>query len=216
MPCNMPRKRLAQNKGTPTGWRWKNGAWRYRVPKHARHLWDDKEEFTLGKTLPEAYATWAERVQVTDNIKTYNDLFDRYEQEILPTHSPSRQYQDKLYLVNLRAVFGHLALSALEPHHVYKYLDLRKVKKTDDSGKVKGGPVIANREVRRLSDIIDHGIRWGALKNHPFKGAVKLLPESARGRYVTNKELALFLSLPPSLTNYVKTEPEAGLPVPSI
>ena len=64
--------------GTPVGWRFKFGQWRYRVPRGQEHAWDGKKEFTLGRTLPEAYKTWGERIGEVDNITRMDQLFERY------------------------------------------------------------------------------------------------------------------------------------------
>ena len=60
-----PRNPLAPKRHEiwPTGWRWKNGAWRYRVPKGQRQYWDDKVEFTLGRDKQVAFVMWATRIR---------------------------------------------------------------------------------------------------------------------------------------------------------
>ena len=75
----MPRKRNREHKGLPERWRWKNGAYRYLVPKGQEHLWDGKTEFKLGKTRPEAHMVYAGRLASIDGaIQTFNELIDRY------------------------------------------------------------------------------------------------------------------------------------------
>lgn len=55
-----PKPRLDVNKGLPTGWRHKHGAFYYRPPIQLRDLWDGKTEYRLGKSLSEAYRVWAD------------------------------------------------------------------------------------------------------------------------------------------------------------
>jgi integrase len=46
-----PKPRNKENKGLPKRWRYKNGAYRYQVPRGQEAAWGGKREFTLGKTL---------------------------------------------------------------------------------------------------------------------------------------------------------------------
>lgn len=195
--CRMPKKRLSENRGLPERWRMKGKAYYYRVPKGAESEWDNKTEFKLGNSLAEAHKTFADRVAFTGQIRTLNDLFKRYEYEVMPNKSASARYLHNLYLMNLRKVFGHMDKCSIEPHHVYKYMDIRSKKEKDENGKIKGGVSIANREVRLLSDVYDCAIKWGEMRNHPFKGVVKAFKEKPRSRYVTNQEITWFLSLVP-------------------
>jgi hypothetical protein len=59
-----PQKRNKQHQGLPRNWRQKHGAYYYRVPKRERDRWDGKTEFRLGKTLAEAYRTYADWQEV--------------------------------------------------------------------------------------------------------------------------------------------------------
>lgn len=193
--CKMPKKRRAENRGLPERWRMKGKAYYYRVPKGMEPLWDDKTEFKLGNSLAEAHKNFAGRIEFVGSIKTVNDLIARYEYEVLPNKSTSSQYLLSLQIKNLRKVFGGMDKCSIEPHHIYKYLDIRSKKTIDENGKEKGGVSIANREVRVFTEIYDYAIKWGELRNHPFKGLVKPLKEKPRTRYISNQELAWFLSL---------------------
>ena len=46
----MARKRNPDNEGLPKRWRWKEGAYRYRVPSGQEDFWEGKTEFKLGVT----------------------------------------------------------------------------------------------------------------------------------------------------------------------
>jgi hypothetical protein len=81
----MPKKRRQENKGLPKRWRFKCGAYRYLVPAGQESQWDSKKEFTLGKTLPEAYKVWSERLEVADD-------YNRQQADgSLPTRTRSHQ-----------------------------------------------------------------------------------------------------------------------------
>ncbi len=194
----MGRKRtIKQNKGLPERWRWKHGAIYYQVPKSARAKWDNKTEFRLGKTVSEAYRTWAEKVEVSENIKTVGELLDRYILEIIPGRAVSSQPDLLSYSKNLKAVFGHFHLSDIEPQHIYQYVEKRRKKVVGEDGKTRGGLSIAKREIAMFSDSYTKAVKWGLIKSHPFKGQVILEGEKPRDRYIENWELECFFSLKP-------------------
>ena len=124
----MPKPRRKEHKRYPTGWRFKNGAWRYRVPPGQEHRWDGKKEFTLGRTDPEAYKTWADRLGLQYDARTIGDLLDRYAQQVVPEKAPLTQKHNIKSLARLRPVFGHMQITALRTIHVQRYLDRRRAK----------------------------------------------------------------------------------------
>jgi len=136
----MPRQRNTENRGHPTGWRWKKNRWRYRVPPGQEALWDNKREYVLGRTLTEAYRTWTSRVQPHGDEKTVSDLLDRYSHQVIPTKAVRTQKGNNESIVRLRSVFGHMPIAALKPTHVYQYLDRQR-----------SHPTSANRNVEVLS-----------------------------------------------------------------
>jgi hypothetical protein len=113
----MPRKRMPENKGLPLRWRLVHGAYYYQVPKEMRPLWNGKYLFRLGKTLPEAYREWADRLVTTDKAKTISQLLDRYAMEVVPTKAMKTQRSNGQYITRLRAVFGAVALKEIKPQH---------------------------------------------------------------------------------------------------
>lgn len=134
----MPRKRSPENEGLPKRWSFRRNSYYYQVPPGQDRKWDGKKLFKLGKTLPEAYKIWASCLESIDNSKSIDDLFDRYELEILPTKSNSTQYLYRLYIKTPRPVFGHMDKDDIEPFEIYKYLNERSKKKLID-GKERGG-----------------------------------------------------------------------------
>jgi integrase len=180
----MPPKRKAENKGLPARWTLQHGAYYYRVPPGLEAFWDGKQMYRLGKTLPEAYKSWASRLDANDKANTVGQLLDRYALEVVPTKAASTRASNLLYIKQLRAVFGEMPLESIKPKHVYKYVDSRSAK------------VSAHREVEVLSHAYTKAVQWGYIDRHPFKGEVRLEGEKPRTRYVEDWELLEALSLP--------------------
>lgn len=179
----MPRPRSAENKGLPLRWRLKNGAYYYQVPSGLEDLWDGKKLFRLGKTLPEAYATWALRVGAMDKAKNIAALLDRYSQEVIPKKKKLTQVENVRAVTRLRAVFGELPLVSIRPQLVYQYVDRSKSK------------IQARKEVRTFSHVFTKAVEWGYIDRHPFKGEVRLAGEAPRDRYIEDWELLEVLKL---------------------
>lgn len=200
-----PKKRLKKNDGYPKGWRWKNGAWRYRVPKGMEAHWDSLSEFTLGKTDADAYKVWSERLQLRTQVSTIDDLLERYLHEVVPEKAESTQQDNRVAIRRLRSVFGKLVITKsggdLEPVHVYQYLDRRRDK-----------PVSANRDVEVLSHAFTLAIRWGITTEHPIKGKVEAHSEKPRDRYVEDWELAEAVTVAhPTIRAYIALKLLTGL-----
>lgn len=180
----MPKPPNPKNKGLPTRWRYLHGAYYYKVPTGMEYLWDGKQLFRLGKTLPEAYRVWAQRLEKLDTAKTIGHLLDRYALEVLPEKAAATRTGYARHIQRLRAVFGAMPLASIEPRHIYEYVDKR------------GKRVAAHREVSVLSHAYTKAVEWGYLNRHPFKNEVRLTGEKPRTRYVTDEELIQCLALP--------------------
>ncbi len=193
----MPRPRLAKNKGLPSRWHHQHGAYYYRVPPGQEAAWDGKKRFRLGKTLPQAYKAFAERVDAPERANTIGALLDRYLLEVVPDKAAKTQTSNRLAIPRLRAVFGAMALTAIQPKHVYGYVARRSKKQEDETGKVTGGKTVAHREVEVLSHAFTKAVEWGYLNRHPFKKEVRLEGEKPRDRYVEDWEVIELLALEP-------------------
>lgn len=179
-----PRKRNKENIGLPKRWRFLHGAYYYEVPTGLEELWDGKRMFRLGGTLYGAYRTWADKLEKeSSDIATVEKLLDRYLLEVVPTKAPKTQQENTRAIKRLRAVYGALPLIAIEPQHIYAYVDKREAK------------IAAHREVEVLSHAYTKAVAWGILKRHPFKGEVRLESEPSRDRYVEDWEVIEALSL---------------------
>jgi len=181
-----PRKRNPENRGLPSRWRYTHGAYYYQVPPGMEDHWDGKKMFRLGKTLPEAYRTWAERIDLSSSARTIGDLLERYANEVIPTKAKSTHADQLRSCKRLMAVFGAMAIESLKPVHVYQYLDRRG----------RTARTSANREVALLSHAYTKAIEWGLTETHPIKGKVRKLGTPPRTRYVEDWEIIEALSLP--------------------
>ncbi len=182
----MPKPRNSENKGLPVRWKKAHGAYYYNVPVGLEALWDGKKLFRLGKTLPEAYKEWAKRLENLDKANTIAQLLDRYSLEVIPTKAIATQSGNVREIKNLRAVFGHMALTAIQPQDIYKYADKRGAKNR------------GRKEIALLSHAFTKAVEWGYINRHPFKGEVRLQIGKPRTRYIEDWELneALLLSAP--------------------
>lgn len=181
-----PKPRKKENTGVPKGWRWKNGAWRYRVPHGLECLWDGKKEFTLGKSLPEAYRTWAERIDAPVDLPTMDKAFDRYLIEEVPTKSHSWQESQRICITRLRKVFGKMRPASIKPSHAYKYHDIVKR---------EHGPYPARHDLQTLSHVLTKLVEWGSIDRNPIKGEVRLKREAPRSRLVEDWEISEAMTL---------------------
>lgn len=180
----MPRQRSPENKGLPLRWSHAHNAYYYQVPIGLEAMWDGKKKFRLGKTLPEAYRVWAERLESMDGAKNIGQLLDRYALQVIPTKAARTQIENQRAIKRLRAVFGELPLSFIKPQHIYQYVDKAKLK------------VPAKKEVKLFSHVYTKAVEWGYIDRHPIKGQVVLEGDAPRTRYVEDWELVECLALP--------------------
>jgi len=184
-----PKSRNAENKGLPKRWRLKNGAYYYRVPEGLEYLWEGKKEFRLGKSLSEAYRSYAQRVDSNDDIVNMGKLCEKYSLEVIPTKAPATQKSNNLSIARILKAFNDNPISLIRPVHIYKYRDF--IGKTESKK-------YANLDLEVLSHMFTKAIQWGLIDVHPMtnKKVVKFTLEP-RSRYVKDWELGCFLSVSP-------------------
>ena len=169
----MPRRRNKEHKGLPQRWRWKDGAYRYLVPKGKEHLWDGKTEFKLGKTPSEAHRVFAGRLASADGaIRTFSQLIDRYLLEVTPTKAKSTQIDEVRHLTKLREMVGENSVNAFKPHNAYMLRD------TIHRATLRGsGETYTNRVMGNLKHLLTKAIEWGVIPEHPMTDSkFKMLP----------------------------------------
>lgn len=182
----MGRRRNAENRALPARWRYKHGAYYYRVPPGLESHWDGRRDFRLGSTLAEAYQTWAERLNHSPDVRTIADLLDRYALEVIPQKGTRTQTVNQDALKRLRPVFGHMGLRDIEPWHVYHYVDRRDAK------------TVAQHEVQVLRHAFTKAVEWGLIRNNPLIGQLNFRGRrpQPRDRYIEDWEIIQALSLP--------------------
>lgn len=186
-----PRPRLPVNRKLPEGWRWKNGAYRYRVPAGQEEHWDNKSEFKLGATEAAAYAKWARRIQVTGfgTITTIGQGLQRYLVEVVPTKAARTQVDNRDSIPRLIAVFGAMNIVDFKPTHAYAYRDKMS----------KRSLVMANHDLEVLSHAFTKFIEWGLREDHPMiEGRFKKIKSPPRTRLVEEWEVQCVLGLKPT------------------
>lgn len=202
----MPKKKLSENKSLPSLWRFKHGAYYYRVPKHVRHLWDGKTEFRLGSTVAEAHMTFSKRLTDFDKfvIVTMSQLCDRYQFEVLPLKSPASQRSNLNSLAFIRSVFADSPVSAIQPVHIYKFRDAIASQRSKK---------IANLCLEVLSHMFSKSIEWGLRSDHPMTGKkVTKFSLAPRSRYVTDEEIIAFSQVLPEYWRlYISLKLHIGL-----
>jgi len=197
-----PKSRKQENRGLPARWRYKHGAYYYRVPVDLIELWDGKKEYRLGKTLNEAYRTWAEKLDLYSDAKTMAELLDRYALEVIPTKAWKSQESNNISIRKLKPVFGHMPIDSVKPKHVYQFRDIRG----------REGKTAANRDIEVLSHAFTKAIEWGLTENHPIKGKVRKFSTPPRKRYIEDWEIEETLNVAsPFITNYIRLKLLIGL-----
>jgi len=202
----MPKvKRNKENNGLPGRWRFRFGAFYYRVPPGLEHKWDNKKDFRLGATMSEAHRVFAERIGDFENIVTMGKLFDRYQFTVVPSKAAPTQKSNLISLRRLRTVFGDNDLRLIRADHCLQYREAI----TKSSGATS-----ANRDLEVLSHAFSMAILWGLLPNsdHPMRGLRMKNPRKKRQRYVTDDELELAQTVAsPFLLAYIEFKGLTGL-----
>ena len=156
------------------------------VPPGMEDQWEGKKEFTLGKTLPDAYQVWADRLAELEDITTVSDLMDRYLLEVVPAKSFKSQESNQLAIRRLKPVFGMMRPSEVQPVHAYKYADL--VTKAH-------GRTSAKHDIQCLSHLLTKAVEWGVINRNPLLGQVRIKGTGPRDRLVEDWEIDQALAI---------------------
>jgi integrase len=184
------------NRSLPSRWRYRHGAFYYRVPPRARQHWDNKTEFRLGTTLAEAHATFAQRIGYEGEVRTMDQLCDRYTLEVVSEKAPATQRSNQYSLQRIRRAFSGNRVHLIEPRHIYQYRD--HIGRTESKKK-------ANLDLEVLSHMFTKSIEWGLRSDHPMTNR-RVTKFSLEHRKVlpTIEEVTHFASgLPPQFQLYV-------------
>ena len=164
------------------GVRWKNGAYRYRVPRWVTDdlrlaLFDGKTEVTLAKDAYEAqikYVAICHQLNGNDNVRTMGELFDRYVADVVNVSRSRNTREIKVRSIKLlRPIFSGYLIDRVPTRDIMRYRHER--------GHV---PSQCNQELETLSHIFTSAIMWGYLDNsaHPMRGLPWKWPKKAKDR----------------------------------
>lgn len=131
----------------------------------------------------------ADKMEPAKQVRTINDLFDRYLREELPKLAPATQKNYQLHLGNLREWCGHMHPDELEPRDVGRYL------RPDG---VKTGLISRNRAIATLSAVYGYAVgMWYVANRNPCLN-IKRNKMKRRSRYVTDVEYGIaYEAMPP-------------------
>lgn len=198
-----PKPRNKENKHLPARWRFKHGAYYYRVPPDQKHQWDGKSDFLLGRSLADAYQVWGERVGREGTIHTMADLMDRYMAEHVLTKAHKSQESNTISIRKLRPVFGQMRPQAIEPRHAYQYYDIASK---------KHGKTAARHDIQCLRHMLTKAVEWGAMNANPLIKQVRIEKPPPRDRLVEDWELEAALAVAhPLIALYIPLKYKTGL-----
>jgi integrase len=142
----------------------KNGTVWISYTYDGRDAEGNRVEIPLGSDLDLAKKEWAKLdcKPIPVCMKLLNQVFDRYEREIIPTKKPATQRENRLALKQLRSAFGEAPINAVTPQAIAQYRDKRTAK------------VRANREMSLLSHVYNIAREWGLTEQqNPVTGVRK-------------------------------------------
>ncbi len=140
----------------------------------------------IGKTMAEMYMHLSHFAEGSPT-RSMNDLFERYEIEVIPTKAPRTQKDNTREIKLLRAVLGEITPRQFLPRHGYAYYNERK----------KTSLCRAVNEMALLSHVFTKAVEWGVVDANPCREIRKQRPKP-RQRYVTEQEYeAAYEMMPP-------------------
>lgn len=142
-----------------------HGAYYYRGPATG---W--KREH-LGRDFAEAMQKFAGYFR-EQGLRLMGDVFDKYEQTVIPGKAAATQTSNRFELKALRTALAHMHPDRIEPVHVYA---------VRDAIAAKHGITQANNHLALLKHVFTKAIEWGACKVNPARD-VRKIPVPARTR----------------------------------
>lgn len=149
------RKRKADT-DLPKYWKRSHGAIYLIVPRRLASVGKPGAWIRLGETEEEAHRSYADLL-AGESAGKMQQLFDRYEKEVLPKKAKSTQVEQGRQLRELGAWCGNAVLGSLKRSMVQRYVD-------------SCAPVSGNRKLSLLSHVCKKGMRWGLLEDSPCTG----------------------------------------------
>jgi integrase len=149
-----------------------HGSFYYRGPATS---W---KRLNLGRDFADAMAKFGSLYRES-GLGTMADVFDKYEQTVVPQKAEATQASNRFELANARKVFSAMRPEDVEPTDVYAFRDLVMG---------KHGVVQANNHLALLKHVFVKAIEWGATKTHPARD-VRKIPVAPRMRLPQRHEI---------------------------
>ena len=151
-----------------------HGAFYYRGPASG---W---KRLHLGADFADAMCRFGELYR-EGGLATMAEVFDKYEQTVVPGKAEATQVSNRFELGNLRKVFARQNPPDVEPVDCYAFRDAMAV---------KHGVTQANNHLALLKHVFVKAIGWGATKTHPARD-VRKIPVAPRTRLPQPHEVEL-------------------------
>lgn len=174
---DLPPRMLRRTRTLKSGKIWEAYYYNSRDPE------GNRREIPLGSDLNDAKRRWAELecAAVPDETGLLRYIFNKYEEDVIPTKAHSTQRDNLGSLAMLRKVFDNVSIDAVTPQHIAQYRDKRGAK----------APVRANREISLFSHIFNIAREWGyTSKENPVRG-VRKNKEAPRDYYADDQVWAV-------------------------
>lgn len=170
----------------PTRWRYRHGAYFYRVPPNQKHLWDGKNEYRLGTTEAEAWKTFNEvtlgKIKHTSSVTQWIDKFINEEcNETKLRVGTIKQHLSSFQ--RLRPVFGSLMPEEITRSHIKQYVNLRSAT-----------PSAADHEISTLSKFLNWLVDLEVINYNPA-AKIKDIAKNKRERLPSQLDIDTFLSV---------------------
>jgi integrase len=151
-----------------------HGAYYYRGPATQ---W---KRLNLGRDFADAMTKFGSLYREA-GLGTMADVFDKYEQTVVPSKADATQASNRFELGNLRKVFAKMRPTDVEPVDCYAFRDAIAA---------KHGVVQANNHLALLKHVFVKAIEWGATKTHPARD-VRKIPVAPRTRLPQRHEVEM-------------------------
>lgn len=171
------------DRGWPKGWYLKGKTIYFRLAKYRDII--GSKPIKLGLTEKEAYKTFSQLpIHGNSDSLLLSDVMARYEIEVLPNNAARTQENKRYYIKYLRKSAGHFKVTQIKQSHAWTLFEALKKAR---------GLKTARETVSCLRHVLSMCVKWGLVDQNLLLG-MRLEKPKARTRYVTDKELGLFVS----------------------
>lgn len=187
---------------------WKNGAWRYRVPKHQLPIYE-VNWYRIGTAITDVY-TFLSELSKRDAAKgvfidTVGKALDKYMAEVLPLKAFATRRINMISIARIRVAFGKSHPLSVKTPDIFDYKHV--------VGEAHGEKS-ANNDIEVISHLYSKMIEWGTIENHqhPIRGQRVKFSIADRDRYVEHWEIVEAMKVAnPMLEVYIPFKLKTGL-----